>query len=99
MSEKRNQNAAQSVRASHLDSPVRYQLRVEGHLSAHWATWFEGFIITPEEDGSTLLTGPVVDQAELHGLLKKVRDLGMTLLLVKRVYPDRLHVSEDASES
>jgi hypothetical protein len=64
-----------------------YQIKFKGHLDGRWADWFEGLTITLEDNGETLLTGPVVDQAALHGLLKKVRDLGMTLLSVNRVEP------------
>jgi hypothetical protein len=60
--------------------PMVYQIRVKGHLDSPWTNWFEGLAITQEDDGITLLTGPVVDQAALHGLLKKVRDLGMPLV-------------------
>ncbi|WP_343424279.1 hypothetical protein [Candidatus Amarolinea dominans] len=62
-----------------------YQIRIKGHLSHQWTDWFEGLTITLEEDGNTLLTGPVIDQAALHGLLRKVRDLGMPLISVNRV--------------
>ncbi len=66
-----------------------YQIRIEGHLDQQWTDWFDGLTISLEEDGDTLLTGPVMDQAALHGLLKKVRDLGMTLLSVNRVEPSK----------
>lgn len=67
------------------DEPLVYQIRLKGHLGAQWADWFEGLIITLAEDGDTLLTGPVADQAALHGLLKKVRDLAMPLVSVNRI--------------
>jgi hypothetical protein len=67
--------------------PTVYQIRIKGHLGRGWTEWFGGLTITLEEDGDTLLTGPVVDQAALHGLLKKVRDLGMPLLSVNCVEP------------
>lgn len=62
-----------------------YQIRIKGHLGCQWTDWFEGLTITLEDNGDTLLTGPVFDQAALHGLLKKVRDLGMPLLSVNSV--------------
>jgi hypothetical protein len=64
-----------------------YQIRIKGHLGPRWSGWFEGLKITLEDDGETLLTGPVADQAALHGLLRKVRDLGMPLISAIRVEP------------
>lgn len=67
--------------------PTIYQVRIKGHLSQPWLDWFEGLTIQLEEDGNTLLTGSIVDQAALHGLLKKVRDLGLPLLSVNSAGP------------
>ena len=64
-----------------------YQIRLEGHLGPQWAAWFGGLSITLEDNGETLLTGPVVDQAALHGLLRKARDLGIPLISAIRVNP------------
>jgi hypothetical protein len=74
--------------------PTVYQIRIKGHLGRQWTDWFEGLAITLEEDGDSLVTGPVVDQAALHGLLKKVRDLGMPLLSVNPIEPNQPDVSE-----
>ena len=68
-----------------------YQIRLKGHLGSQWTDWFEDLTITLEEGGSTLLTGPVIDQAALHGLLKKVRDLGLPLVSVVPVQLDETH--------
>jgi hypothetical protein len=76
------------------NQPLVYQIRIKGHLGSGWTDWFGGLTITPEENGDTLLTGPVVDQAALYGLLKKVRDLGMPLVSVGPVQPDQADVSE-----
>ena len=65
----------------------QYEIRLKGHLDARWGDQFEGMTITREENGNTLLTGPVVDQAALFGLLKKVRDLGMPLVSLNRIEP------------
>jgi len=70
------------------ERPTTYEIRVEGHLPPQWAEWFDGLTITLAEDGDTLLTGPVIDQAALHGLLKKVRDLGLSLVSVCPVETD-----------
>ena len=74
--------------------PLVYQIRIKGHLGRQWTDWFEGLTITLEDNGETLLSGAVVDQAALYGLLRKVRDLGMPLLSVIRVNPG----SADASD-
>ncbi len=67
-----------------FDKPGIYHIRVKGNLDQRWSDWFDGFTITPQPGDETLLTGPAADQAALHGLLNKVRDLGLPLLLVKR---------------
>jgi hypothetical protein len=64
------------------DEPRIFEIRIQGHLSQQWQDWFEGLIITLEEEGNTLLSGPVADQSALHGILKRIRDLGMPLLSV-----------------
>ncbi len=86
---------------THKDNPTRdraqppiYQIRIQGHLGPQWTDWFEGLSITLEDNGETLLTGMVVDQAALHGLLRKVRDLGLPLLAVMLINPDQ----EDAPD-
>ena len=61
-----------------------YEIRLKGHLNARWADWFDGLTLTHESDGTTVLIGSVVDQAALHGLLAKVRDLGLPLIAVRR---------------
>jgi len=75
MSQKRNPKADPI-------QPIVYRIRIKGHLGTQWAEWFEGMTITLENNGDTLLTGPVIDQAALHGLLKKVRDLGLPLISI-----------------
>jgi hypothetical protein len=76
------------------DEPGLYEIRLKGHLDGRWAEWFGGLTITLEDNGDTLLAGPVVDQAALHGLLKRVRDLGMPLVSVSPVEPGQADVSE-----
>ena len=77
--------------------PMIYQFRLEEHIDRQWTDLFEGLAITSKENGDTLITGQVVDQAALHGLLKKVRDLGLTLVSVIRIEPDQIQAS-DAQE-
>lgn len=69
------------------DEPRLYEIRIQGHLDNQWADWFEILTVKLEDNGHTLLTGTVVDQSALHGLLRKVRDLGMTLISVNRIEP------------
>ena len=75
-------------------TPV-YQIRIKGHLGSRWAGWFANMSITLEDNGDTLITGPVADQAALHGLLKKVRDLGMPLISVNRIGAGQARSSDD----
>ena len=76
-----------SLRPPLAEPPAYYQLRIDGHLDDRWAAWFDGLVLTRENDGTTSLTGPVADQANLHGLLSKVRDLGVTLISVEPTSP------------
>ena len=70
--------------------PMVYHIRIRGHLSDHWGRWFGGLTITLEDNGETLLTCPVADQAALYGLLRKVRDVGLPLISVTRAYTDQI---------
>jgi hypothetical protein len=74
--------------------PTVYQIRIKGHLDRQWTDWFGGLTLTLEDNGETLLTGPVVDQAALHGVLRKVRDVGMPLLSVMCVKPGQADASD-----
>ena len=67
----------------------RYEIRIKGHLHARWADWFDGLRLTNGSDGTTIISGPVLDQAALHGLLQKVRDIGLPLVSVTQVDPDQ----------
>jgi hypothetical protein len=78
---------------SNSDRPTAYHIKIEGHLGNQWSDWFDGLTITIQEDGNTLLSGSVIDDAALHGLLKKVRDLGMPLISVNRVVSDETDVA------
>ena len=72
-------------------SPRWYEIRLSGHLDSRWAAWFDGLSLTNESDGTTIIHGPAVDQAALHGLLQKVRDLGLPLISVTQVEPAQAH--------
>lgn len=81
-----NRQATQGV-----DRTTIYQIRLKEHLRAEWAVWFDGLTITHEDNGETLLSGPALDQAALHGVLKKVRDLGLVLISVVPDEKDSVH--------
>lgn len=81
-----------------LGKPMIYQIRIEGHLDDQWTDWFGGLTITLEENGDTLLTGPIIDQAALFGLLKKVRDLGMPLVSLNRIETGKPDMSSTSLE-
>jgi hypothetical protein len=78
------------VQAHHSahDRPRHYRIRIEGHLGPRWSVWFDGLDLTSEDDGTTVISGSVVDQAALHGLLQKVRDVGVPLLSLTEIPPD-----------
>ena len=65
-----------------------YEIRLKGHLDTRWAAWFDGLSLSLETDGTTIIRGPIPDQAALHGLLQRVRDVGLPLVSVNRVEPD-----------
>lgn len=72
---------------------AQYEIRIKGHLGSQWTDWFDGLRLTRDANGETRLTGPVVDQAALHGVLRKVRDLGLPLLAVTRIEPGQSDAS------
>jgi hypothetical protein len=76
------------IPTGHQLDPGRYEIRLKGHLDARWAAWFDGLTLTHGSDGTTTIHGPVADQAALHGLLQKARDLGLPLISVQHVDPD-----------
>ena len=76
-----------AIPAGRHQNPGRYEIRVKGHLNTRWAAWFDGLTLTHGSDGTTIIHGPVADQAALHGLLQKIRDLGLPLISVNHVSP------------
>jgi len=79
--------------------PALYQIRIKGHLGSQWTDWFDSMSITLEEGGDTLITGPVCDQAALHGLLKKVRDLGLPLISISQVHFNEIQPNRSKKET
>lgn len=77
------------ISTGHQHNPGWYEIRLKGHLDARWAAWFDGLSLTNESDGTTIIHGLVADQAALHGLLQKVRDVGLPLISVTQVDPDQ----------
>ena len=91
MSDERKPNRAREIgKRRKCGQSVVYQIRLQGQLDRQWATWFEGMTIILAKNGDTLLVGEVADQAALHGLLSKIRDVGIPLLSVNRLQPDQL---------
>ena len=86
-------------RKNNSNTPIVHEIKIKGHLDSQWTDWFEGLTISLDENGDTLLTGPVIDQAALHGLLKKVRNLGMPLVSVNRVQVNESHPSSLKKET
>jgi hypothetical protein len=76
-----------AIPADRHQNPGRYEIRVKGHLDTRWAAWFDGLTLTHCSDGTTVIHGPVADQAALHGLLQKIRDLGLPLISVNHAAP------------
>jgi hypothetical protein len=76
-----------AIQAGRQQNPGRYEIRVKGHLDTRWAAWFDGLTLTHGSDGTTIIHGAVADQAALHGLLQKIRDLGLPLISVNHLDP------------
>ena len=83
----------------HGSEAGRYEIRLMGHLDAHWTAWFDGLTVSYKNDGTTVISGQIVDQAALHGLLQKVRDLGLPLVSVRKVDSDQPGVTTSNAQS
>jgi hypothetical protein len=90
--ERRKEDKMSELSTGPQHHPGRYEIRLKGHLDSRWAAWFDGLSLTNDSDGTTVLQGQVVDQAALHGLLQKVRDVGLPLVSVTQVQPDEPHI-------
>lgn len=85
----RSPDTTTGAQAAEHDATAHYGIRIRGHLAPHWSAWFDGMTIdTDAADGTTLISGPVVDQAALHGLLQRLRDVGIPLVSLNQVSPD-----------
>jgi hypothetical protein len=91
-----NSSPERASAAGH-DEPKSYEIRVKGHLADRWTTWFDGLTIRPEPDGSTVITGPIADQAALHGVLHRLRDVGIPLISLTEVPSDHHHTDGPTS--
>ena len=78
-----------TVQVMQADDSTEYEIRVQGHLDSRWSAWFDGLSLSNQSDGTTVIRGHVVDQAALHGLLQKLRDVGMPLVAITQVTPNR----------
>ena len=76
---------------------MQYEIRLQGHLGPRWEAWFDGLSLTTDDDGTTVLRGAVVDQAALHGVLQKLRDLGVPLMSITQLPPDEHTTTEDGN--
>lgn len=76
-----------------------YEIRLGGHLEARWATWFDGLSLRLEPDGTSVIHGPIADQAALHGLIRRVRDTGLPLISVSRIQPEHVNTSNEGRDN
>jgi hypothetical protein len=95
----RRQTCVKQITPEGQQGPELYEIRIKGHLDAHWDHWFEGMTLTREANGDTLLTGPVVDQVALHGLLRKVRDLALPLVSVIHLDPTQASAPDAGADT